>query len=72
MAADAPLAGLRADAWHRAPDPPGLDEVIEDAGRQRLSAYYLYSALLAGVIGTDDLASAHGRRSWPSRSSGWA
>ena len=58
MAADAPLAGLRADAWHRAPDPPGLDEVIEDAGRQRLAAYYLYSALLAGVIGTDDLAPA--------------
>ena len=34
---------------------PGLDEVIEDAGRQRLAAYYLYSALLAGLIGTDDL-----------------
>jgi hypothetical protein len=61
MAADAPLAGLRADARHRVPDPPGLDEVIEDAGRQRLAAYYLYSALLAGVVGTDDLAPAR----WP-------
>jgi hypothetical protein len=58
MAADAPLAGLLADARHLAPDPPGLDEVIEDAGRHRLAAYYLYSALLAGVIGTDDLAPA--------------
>ena len=33
-----------------------LDEVVEDAGRQRLAAYYLYGALLAGLIGTDDLA----------------
>jgi hypothetical protein len=37
MVADAPLAGLRADARHLAPDPPGLDEVIDDAGRQRLA-----------------------------------
>jgi hypothetical protein len=63
MAADAPLAELRADAWQYAPDPPGLDEVIEDAGCQRLAAYYLYSALLAGVIGTGDLAPAR----WPSK-----
>ena len=58
MVADAPLAGLRADARHRAPDPPGLDEVIEDVGCQRLAAYYLYSALLAGVIGSGDLTPA--------------
>jgi hypothetical protein len=57
--ADAPLAGLRADARRRVPDLPELDEVIEDTGRQRLAAYYLYSALLAGV--TDDLAPAR----WP-------
>lgn len=43
------------------PDPPGLDEVIEDAGCQRLATYYLYSALLAGLIGTDDLAPGR----WP-------
>jgi hypothetical protein len=29
--------------------------VIEDAGRQRLASYYLYSALLAGVIGDGGL-----------------
>jgi hypothetical protein len=56
MAADTPLARLRADARHLAPDPPGLNEVTEDAGRQRLAAYYLYSALLAAVTG--DLAPA--------------
>jgi hypothetical protein len=59
--ADSPLAGLLADAGRRVPDPPGLDEVIEDAGCQRLATYYLYSALLAGLIGTDDLAP----RRWP-------
>jgi hypothetical protein len=53
---DSPLAGLLADTRRRVPDPPVLDEVVEDAGRQRLAAYYLYSALLAGLIGTDDLA----------------
>ncbi len=42
-------------------DPPGLAEVIEDAGRQRLAAYYLYSALLAGLTGTDGLAPGR----WP-------
>jgi hypothetical protein len=49
------LAGLRADAARRAPGAPGLDGVIEDAGRQRLAAYYLYSALIAGLIGDDGL-----------------
>jgi hypothetical protein len=61
MAAEERLAGLRADAFRRVPDPPGLDEVIEDVGRQRLAAYYLYGALLAGVIGDDGLAPA----CWP-------
>jgi hypothetical protein len=61
IAADASLAWLRTDAVRRAPQPPGLDELIEDAGRQRLAAYYLYSALLAGVIGDDGLVPAR----WP-------
>lgn len=56
------LAGLRADAIRRAPDLPTLDTVIEDAGRERLAAYYLYCALIAGVVGeTDALAPAR----WP-------
>jgi hypothetical protein len=59
--ADSPLAGLLADTCRRVPDPPGIDEVIEDAGCQRLAAYYLYSALLARLIGTDDLAPGR----WP-------
>jgi len=46
-----------------APDQPSFDEVVEDAGRQRLASYYLYSALLAGVIGDDDL----GPSRWPPR-----
>jgi hypothetical protein len=54
MAADLSLAGLRADACRRAPNPPGPDQLIEDAGRQRLAAYYLYGAQLAGLIGGDD------------------
>ena len=58
---DAPLTDLVADARRRAPDPPSLDEVVEDAGRQRLAAYYLYSALFAGVIGPGDLAPGR----WP-------
>ena len=58
---DAPLAELLADARYRAPDPPSLDEVVEDAGRQRLAACYLYSALFAGVIGPGDLAPGR----WP-------
>jgi hypothetical protein len=55
------LAGLCADAVGRARDLPALDAVVEDSGRQRLAAYYLYSALLAGLIGPDDLAPAR----WP-------
>jgi hypothetical protein len=58
---DDPLAELVADARRRAPDPPSLEEVIEDAGRQRLAGFYLYSALAAGVIGPCDLAPAR----WP-------
>jgi hypothetical protein len=61
MADDARLDELSADSRRRAPDPPALDQVIEDAGRQRLAAYYLYSALIAGVIGGDDLAPGR----WP-------
>jgi hypothetical protein len=62
MAADAALADLDADARHRVPDPPPVDQIVEDTGRQRLAAYYLYSALIAGVIGDADLAAAR----WPS------
>jgi hypothetical protein len=50
------LARLCLDAVGRVPDLPGVDQVIEDSGRQRLAAYYLYSALLAGLIGPEDLA----------------
>lgn len=61
MAAEAPtLPALRDDGRRRVPDPPALDAVVEDSGRQRLAAYYLYSALIAGVI-SDDLAPAR----WP-------
>jgi hypothetical protein len=63
MAAEASLAELRDDARHRVPNPPGLGDLIEDAGRERLAVYYLYSALLAGVIDGDDLTPAH----WPAR-----
>lgn len=61
MVPDAPLAELVAEARHSAPDPPSLDDVAEDAGRQRLAAYYLYGALFAEVIGPADLASGR----WP-------
>lgn len=64
MAAEDELAGLRAEAYRRVPDPPGLGEVIDvidDLGRRRLAAYYLYAALLAGVIGDDGLPPEH----WP-------
>jgi hypothetical protein len=60
VAAEAPLAAVRDDSRRRVPDPPSLDAVIEDVGRQRLAAYYLYSALMAGLVG-DDLAPAR----WP-------
>jgi hypothetical protein len=58
---DVQLAALRDDATRLAHDPPGLSRVIEDIGLQRLAAYYLYSALAAGVIGDDDAAPAR----WP-------
>jgi hypothetical protein len=58
---DGYLGALRDDARRRVPSPPALDDVIEDAGRQRLAAYYLYSALLAGLIDGDELAAAR----WP-------
>lgn len=60
MAADPSLGPLRADARRRVPDPPPIEELLEAAGRQRLAAYYLYAALIAGVM-TDDLAPDH----WP-------
>jgi hypothetical protein len=61
MTADAGLVQLRDDAVRHAPAPPGLDTVIEDAGRQRLAAYYLYTALIAGVLGDQGAAPAQ----WP-------
>jgi hypothetical protein len=63
MAANAGLADLAAESARLVPGPPGLDQVVEDAGRQRLASYYLYSALIAGLIGDDDLAPAR----WPAR-----
>jgi hypothetical protein len=56
MADNPSLAGLLADVRRRVPDPPGLDEVTDDAGRQGLAAYYLYSAQFAGLTGAADLA----------------
>lgn len=44
-----------------AADPPSLDQVVEEAGRQRLASYYLFAALLAGLIGDGDLAPSR----WP-------
>jgi hypothetical protein len=61
MTADLSLAELRADARRRAPNLPPLDALVEDAGRQRLAAYYLYSALLAGVSDDGGLAP----KAWP-------
>jgi hypothetical protein len=58
MATDTSLGPLRADARRRVPNPPPAEDVLEDAGRQRLAAYYLYTALLAGVIRDEDLALA--------------
>jgi hypothetical protein len=66
-AAPGPGAGVSGrPAGAGAPEPSALDEVVEDAGRQRLAAYYLYSALLAGVIGDGDLAPSR----WPRRLAG--
>lgn len=61
MASEVSLTALRADAEQRVPSLPPIEDVIEDAGRQRLAAYYLYSALLAGVIGNADLTPGR----WP-------
>jgi hypothetical protein len=61
MPADVSLADLRGDACRRAPNPPRADQLIEDVGRERLAAYYMYSALWAGLIGDDDLAPSR----WP-------
>ena len=64
MAAEDELARLCAEANRRVPDPPGLGEVIDvidDIGRRRLAAYYLYAAQLAGVIGDDGPPPEH----WP-------
>jgi hypothetical protein len=64
MAGEVSIAALYDDARHRVPSPPALGELIEDAGRQRLAAYYLYSSLLAGLIdGSDDLAPER----WPAK-----
>lgn len=64
MAAEPSLAELRADAIRRAPDAPDFTSVIEDAGLQRLAAYYVFTALIAGVISDGDaLAPAR----WPKR-----
>ena len=46
MTVEEQLAGLCADAVGRVADLPGVDGVIEDAGRQRLAAYYLYRAFV--------------------------
>jgi hypothetical protein len=61
METDVELAELRADAFRRATEVPALDTVIEEAGRQRLAAYYLYCALISGLVGGDSLAPQH----WP-------
>jgi hypothetical protein len=61
MAAEVPLSAVRDDALDRVPNPPALADLVEDAGRQRLAAYYLCTALLAGVLDGDDLAPA----GWP-------
>ena len=63
MSADTSLAEIRTDAAQRVPDAPTLDAVIEDAGRERLAAYYLYTALIAGVAGDHDLDPAR----WPAK-----
>jgi hypothetical protein len=62
MAAEGELAELGADSARRVPTPPSLDTVIEDAGRQRLAAYYLYCAVISGLMDDDGLTPSH----WPS------
>ena len=54
MAAETSLAELRADAVRRAPNVPDFNSVIEDAGLQRLAAYYAYIALIAGPVSDGD------------------
>ena len=61
MTVEEELTHLCADAVGRVSGLPALDSVMEDSGRQRLAAYYLYSALLAGLIGPEDLAPGR----WP-------
>lgn len=62
MVADTSLAQLRADAVRRAPNAPDFTRVIEDAGLERLAAYYVFTALIAGVVSDGDaLAPAR----WP-------
>jgi hypothetical protein len=63
VAADISLTELRDDGRRLVPSPPAIEAVVEDAGRERLAAYYLYGALLAGLIDDDDVASAQ----WPSQ-----
>jgi hypothetical protein len=57
------LSALRDDTARLTSDPPGLSQVIEEVGLQRLAAYYLYSALVAGVIGDNDATPAR----WPAQ-----
>lgn len=61
MTADVPPGAMGSAA--AAPGPPSLDQVVEEAGRQRLASYYLFAALLAGLIGDGDLAPSR----WPPR-----
>jgi hypothetical protein len=72
MAIEEQLTGLCADAVGRVAELPAIDAVTEDSGRQRLAAYYLYSALLtaqaarAGAVRAADRAGAR-RRADPGR-----
>jgi hypothetical protein len=60
---DASLDELRKEAAGRAPEAPALEGVVEDAGVQRLAAYYLYSAIISGLVPDARLAS----EGWPPR-----
>jgi hypothetical protein len=62
MAAEASLAQLRDDAVGRAPNAPDFESVIEDAGLQRLASYYVYTAVIAGVVSD---AGALAPAGWP-------